>query len=143
MSQCAVDGCTGDIAGRGWCNTHYQRWYHYGDPLIRKRIHGNDDARFFSRVDKRPDGCWLWTAHVHPRTGYVQFRIGGRKGKMVLAHRWAYERFTGPIPAGLELDHLCRVRHCVNPAHLEPVTRSENRRRQPSYRAQQQGRARE
>jgi hypothetical protein len=50
---------------------------------------------------------------------------------MVLAHRWAYEHFIGPIPAGLEIDHLCRVRHCVNPAHLEPVTKSENRRRQP------------
>jgi hypothetical protein len=129
MSECAVDGCGGEVAGRGWCNTHYQRWYRYGDPLVQKRIHGNDEARFLSRVNKT-DSCWLWTAHVHPVTGYVQFRIGGRGGKMVLAHRWSYEHYVGAIPAGLQIDHLCRVRHCVNPEHLEPVTPSENTLRQ-------------
>jgi hypothetical protein len=119
------------VDARGWCNPHYQRWYRYGDPLVQKRIHGDDEARFFSRVNGTPDGCWLWTAHVNPRTGYVQFRIGGRSGKMVLAHRWSYEHFVGPIPDGLQIDHLCRVRHCVNPSHLEPVTARENRLRQP------------
>ena len=55
--------------------------------------------------------------------GYGQF---GVDGKTVLAHRWYYESMVGPIPEGLDLDHLCRVRRCVNPAHLEPVSRRVN-----------------
>lgn len=54
-------------------------------------------------------------------------------GKMRLAHRVAYEIHVGPIPDGLEIDHLCRVRCCVNPDHLEPVTHRENMRRSPSW----------
>lgn len=67
-------------------------------------------------------GCWLWTRHVG-KDGYakVPFRASCRG-----AHRWAYELLRGPVPDGLQLDHLCRVRSCVNPAHLEPVTAREN-----------------
>lgn len=72
-----------------------------------------------------PDGCWLWTAYLNP-TGYGQVRINGRTR---LAHRVVYESVVGPIPDGLELDHLCRIRACVNPEHLEPVTHAENMRR--------------
>lgn len=68
--------------------------------------------------------CWLWR-HAGG-VGYGTARVGGRT---VNAHRLAYEAFVGPVPEGLELDHLCRVRRCVNPNHLEPVTRSENMRR--------------
>lgn len=78
--------------------------------------------RFFAKVDVGL--CWEWTGCV-TSNGYGQFR----DGKVVLAHRWAYEHLVGPVPEGLELDHLCRVRHCVNPDHLEPVTRAENIRR--------------
>ncbi len=67
------------------------------------------------------DSCWLWN-HSLTQNGYGRFR----DGKMWLAHRWAYEHFAGPIPEGLQVDHLCRVRNCVNPAHLEAVTASEN-----------------
>ena len=66
--------------------------------------------------------CLPWVAHSD-RFGYGQFKVGGR---VVLAHRFAYEMVVGPIPDGLQLDHLCRVRHCVNPDHLEPVTNREN-----------------
>ena len=68
--------------------------------------------------------CWIWTAGISSN-GYAVFWDRGPKK----AHRFAYERFVGPVPAGLELDHLCRVRHCVNPEHLEPVTRAENCKR--------------
>lgn len=84
--------------------------------------------RFDARIEKTAT-CWLWTGS-HSRGGYGQVQIGRRSKNghpsPALAHRVAYELFVGPIPEGLTIDHLCRVRHCVNPAHLEPVTRGEN-----------------
>lgn len=62
-------------------------------------------------------GCWEWTANIDPR-GYGRFKVGGRKAK---AYRVSYELAYGPIPEDLTIDHLCRVRHCINPAHLEAV----------------------
>jgi hypothetical protein len=81
--------------------------------------------RFWSKVAVDPSGCWLWTGYLttkHPN-GYGRFKIG-EKG--TLAHRLTWETLAGPIPAGMEIDHLCRVRRCCNPAHLEPVTHQEN-----------------
>ncbi|HSS09404.1 MAG TPA: HNH endonuclease [Acidimicrobiales bacterium] len=85
--------------------------------------------RFWSKVKITPT-CWLWTGNRNPN-GYGILGITvvpGRRTK-VGAHRIAYELLVGPIPEGLTIDHLCRVRHCVNPAHLEPVTQGENTRR--------------
>ena len=69
--------------------------------------------------------CWLWTAGQFSN-GYGQFSI---KAKKKLSHRISYQYMVGTIPDGLDLDHICRVRNCVNPAHLEPVTRKVNLRR--------------
>ena len=97
----------------------------------------NDDrsgvlSRFWLKVNKggpvHPTlgtACWLWTASLNS-DGYGNFRFAGVSAK---AHRIAYEMCVGPIPDGLELDHLCRIPSCVNPAHLDPVTHVENCRR--------------
>jgi hypothetical protein len=79
--------------------------------------------RFFGKIDLRrdPRGCWRWTDVT--RNGYGRFQI---KGKKVTAHRYSYELIVGAIPEGLDLDHICRVRECVNPEHLEPKTRRQN-----------------
>ena len=68
-------------------------------------------------------GCWLWLKYIAQDTGYGKLTVDGRQ---LYAHRVYYERHRGPIPEGLVIDHLCRVRNCVNPAHLEVVTRGEN-----------------
>lgn len=84
-------------------------------------------ARFWSKVERVPfTTCWLWNGTMNP-DGYGFFNVAQRK--MVRAHRFAYKLMVGPIPGGLQLDHLCRERSCVNPAHLEPVTTGENTRR--------------
>ncbi len=75
------------------------------------------EVRFWAKVDKSGD-CWLWTARLS-HNGYGRFVNQA-------AHRTAYEMLVGPIPEGMQLDHLCRVRRCVNPSHLEPVTPREN-----------------
>lgn len=83
------------------------------------------EERFWAKVDKRgANDCWLWTGAKY-KEGYGQFRISSRDGRG-LAHRFAYTISIGEIPAGLHIDHLCRVRACVNPYHLEPVTQQEN-----------------
>lgn len=64
-------------------------------------------------------GCWLWQGFIDPG-GYGT--RGHRGGKSSMAHRRVYEERKGAIPFGLQLDHLCKVRHCVNPDHMEPVT---------------------
>lgn len=80
--------------------------------------------RFMSKVDTSGD-CWLWTGYA-AADGYGRFSVGGRAGRRVLAHRWSYEHFVGPIPDGMTIDHQCLVRRCVNPHHLRPVTHKQN-----------------
>ena len=77
--------------------------------------------RFWIKVQKTPD-CWNWIAS-HSTNGYGRLM---HKNKYVAAHRWSYESLVGPIPDGLVIDHLCRNKLCVNPAHMEPVTQREN-----------------
>lgn len=74
--------------------------------------------RFWSKVDMQPQGCWVWTAG-RTSNGYGKFWVDGHT---LVAHRLAYQELVGPIPDRMQLDHLCRNRACVNPAHLEPVT---------------------
>lgn len=89
-------------------------------PVTVSQVPGHNPVRYWVRGD----GCWEWLSNkTKAKGGYGRISRGG---KMVLAHRFMYERAKGPIPDGLTLDHLCRNRLCVNPGHLEPVTLREN-----------------
>lgn len=82
------------------------------------------EDRLFPRIDA--DGpCWLWTGAINPN-GYGVINLGGRDAGTAPVHRVVWELLVGLIPPGLDLDHLCRIRHCCNPDHLDPVTRAEN-----------------
>ena len=79
--------------------------------------------------DFRPDlgRCWIWTGN--PSEDYGRIKIGGAGRRSLAVHRLSWTIANGPIPEGLDIDHLCRVRKCVCPSHLEPVLPIENFRR--------------
>jgi len=111
------------------------------EPIRSEDRHGNQitkngrpkfDKRFWSKV-KKTEGCWEWLSRIN-RDGYGAFRVNKQVRS---AHRVAYELLIGPIPEELTLDHLCRNRACVNPSHLEPVSRGDNIRRGATARRNQ------
>jgi hypothetical protein len=150
------DGCDKPARKRGLCQGHYSAWYrhrpgekcsecdmtaishglcsnHYGQHVRKfgKFPRQAPEDRFWAKVDKngpvpdcRPElgPCWIWQG-APKQEGYGDFYY---RGKHEYAHRLSYQWSVKPIPDGLHIDHLCRVRICVNPAHLEPVTVLEN-----------------
>jgi len=86
--------------------------------------------RFEAKIDRTDEGCWIWTGATTSSGphGYGRFttdRVDGVQ-QFVVAHRFAYEMWVGPIPDGMTLDHICSVTRCVNPAHLRPMTLRDN-----------------
>lgn len=133
---CSIDGCEKPVDCRGWCGMHWRRWRHHGDPNY-VAIRPSDEKRFLARIDKRgPGECWPWVGG-RTASGYGAFKSAD--GVQILAHRWSYLYFVGPIPEGLVIDHVaargCTRRECVNPAHLEPVTQRENLLRADTFQA--------
>lgn len=108
----------------GWIKGEPKRYVAGGHGL---RGHRTPWEPFDDRyhVDART-GCHLWDRSMRPDGYPARMSVDGR---VIAPHRYAYERKYGPIPAGLELDHLCRTPRCVCPDHLEPVTHAENMRR--------------
>lgn len=89
------------------------------------------EERFWSKVASRNEGeCWLWIGAKNAQ-GYGHLSINGAQFK---AHRWSFQRHVGLIPDGFQIDHLCRVRNCVNPAHLDAVSAAENTLRAVPFR---------
>lgn len=89
--------------------------------------------RIFNAITIDDDGCWIWP-HLAKDTGYGRMWVGSRTDgtrRFGYAHRISYETFAADIPAGLQLDHLCRKPACCNPEHLEPVPPRENIARAP------------
>jgi 5-methylcytosine-specific restriction endonuclease McrA len=127
---CIVDGCDRAAQTRDYCGAHYSRVKRYGHPQADRSINPGPLERMRRRtLGTAPDECWIWQGSL-VGNGYGNIRADGR---LQYVHRVAYQELLGPIPDGLELDHVrargCISRACWNPAHLEPVTRQENQRR--------------
>lgn len=92
-------------------------------------------AKYWAHIEQDENGCWRWQGSLKSN-GYASFYAGGGRGtNKTYAHRFAYELLIGPIPDGLDIDHLCRVRDCSNPGHLEAVTHRENMLRGDTFAA--------
>lgn len=127
---CSVIGCERSFYAKDFCYAHWERWRAHGDPqadlpLKAQYQFPENLARrlLFCPPTTMPTGCIEYTGS-RSRGGYGTVSVGGGTNRP--AHRASYELVRGPIPDGLQLDHLCRNRICVNPAHLEPVTQREN-----------------
>lgn len=132
-SECQVSDCSGVPVAKALCAFHYGKMRRYGNPLVggAPKPRGSVIERLWRYVDREgsvpayaPElgKCWVWTGATSGGYGHVGLSDGGE----IPAHRLSYELLVGPIEPGLEIDHLCRVRACCNPAHLEPVTRRTN-----------------
>ena len=125
MMLCADPECERAAWCRGLCSRHYIA------DQYRDKPPPNDSEiadRLFPKIVENPDtNCWEWQGRGHARTGHGMFYYNAL-GKMVTryVHIWMWEFLVGPIPEGLQLDHLCRVTNCCNPVHLEPVTSKVN-----------------
>ena len=111
----------------GW---GYERFINMARAKTEEEFDESAIRRFKERIMPEPmSGCILWLGEIDPN-GYGTHN---RRSKTFKAHKFSYELYKGPVPKGLELDHLCRVRSCVNPDHLEPVTKAENIRRSHKF----------
>lgn len=129
--------CDREVFARGLCRRHWNRWRRYGDANTVRQVQGDDRVRLAQHfTEGGPDDCWPWIGQRNAN-GYGRSSVKGRK---TYAHRTVYEVWVGPIPDGHDIDHLCHNRDetcpggttcphraCVNPAHLIPLPKGQNR----------------
>jgi hypothetical protein len=121
MKPCGISGCSRPHQARGYCKDHWVSAKRRGEFVPAR--YRTPEERFQERYIPEPNtGCWLWLGFVK-QNGYGRHYANSGD---VYAHRFSYELHRGAIPDGLHIDHLCRVRCCVNPYHLEAVTQGEN-----------------
>lgn len=120
-ATCSIDGCERPRRARGWCQRHYDLWRRNGDPLMASRYETQDQA-FLARLASDGD-CIVYTGQKS-RKGYGQISINGR---LTPAHRYSWTRKNGPIPEGMQIDHICFNKACVKIAHLRLTTPQQNK----------------
>jgi DNA-binding transcriptional ArsR family regulator len=127
---CKITDCAKPVGTGGMCWKHYNRLRFHGDPCAEPQYYRDPVEALRARTNRsgpipeaRPElgPCWLWTGSHNGKYGKLSV-----DKRLMYAHRFAYEVHKGAIPDGHVIDHLCRVRLCVNPDHLEPVTNAEN-----------------
>lgn len=120
-TTCTFEGCDRPYRSKGYCEKHYLRLYRHGDASTTKQFPNgtSDEVKFWTWAGKA-EGCWLWTGGL--RGGYG-FLVSPREQA---AHRLSWIIHNGPIPVGLQVHHICGIRRCVNPDHLQLVTQREN-----------------
>jgi len=128
---CSIEDCNTEVAARGWCSKHWQRWKRHGDPhIVLPPSAGPQQPaleRFWEKVDKTttPGGCWTWKTAVD-RDGYGHFKFGGR---MWRAPRWIFNQTNDlPLAADEEVRHTCDNPPCFEPEHLFAGTMLDNTR---------------
>ena len=124
IRKCSVDGCSEKHHARDYCTKHYYRWKRNGDPLNpgKYALHSSPEDSFAARTEWK-QGCLIWTASNVP-SGYGIIYLPGQKS--MYAHRYAWERANGPIPDGMQVDHICWNTSCVNLDHLRLASQSQN-----------------
>lgn len=134
--SCSFPGCDKPHCAKGLCNSHWAQKSR-GQELTKLLNRESAEERFFRQTiipEDKANDCWIFTGNGKGSgksakidgIGYGQLYSKGRK---CMAHRFSYELHKGKIPEGYQLDHLCRVKNCVNPNHLQIVTQDENLRR--------------
>ena len=123
MMTCKASACESAPVARGYCNKHYLRFLKFGTPDGGGRRYQSADDAMAAKTERQGD-CTVWTGAL-AEGGYARLRAGGRK---VYAHVYAWEKVHGPKPDGMDLDHTCHNRACVNVEHLRVATREQNAR---------------
>jgi len=132
MRICGVENCSNQTRNRTspYCEKHYTRFRRHGDASVVLKDHTPAQERWKTSYTVDPEtDCWNWTGRGSTRKGGYGLISNGAARSSIPAHVFVYEQVVGPVPDGMELDHTCENKACVNPAHLEPVTGTENQLR--------------